>query len=164
MKIVKGSKIHLLFIGFAVVLGIIIFTRINCQKGGVSKKDRKAESLFMKVKDRELKSLLAKPKEYNVTMSTVRNQDMSQMQIDFQTKEEFVGSKVLNVMQEQGAFDGLLKTQDKYNKKIERIDQRIENYQQQLKKDPGNEQLKKGIVNLYHMRSILINLEEAVVQ
>ena len=84
------------------------------------------------------------------------------MQWDYQTKSTVVKSKIVETIEHNQNFKGVQETSSQYEMRLERIDDRIKFYQNQLDNDPKNAELISQINGLQHMRSIVVNLKDAV--
>ncbi len=83
---------------------------------------------------------------------------------DSNTKMILGGTDIIGRMDASGAFKGNKKTSIQFQKQIERIDGRIEEYRVKVENDPGDDAARQKLQSLYMLRATVGSLEGVVVK
>ena len=164
--ILSRQKLVIIISIVLVILGLMygaqqIIDRMT--KTGKVRSPEKISEPLVEIKDKKLLKRIANPKKYNIAVSTSKNVEQSQMQWDYETKQIIKKSKILADSKENEVFVDALKTRQKYEERVARIDQRIESAKEALEKSPNDDELIAGLNDLYQMRSMVTTLEDVIV-
>ena len=87
----------------------------------------------------------------------------SQLYWDSTMRKTLRQSDTINRMSQGNAFKETRTTPEQFQKKLQRIDGRIREYEQRVHNNPGDDYARQKLQDLYMMKSSVSNLEEAVV-
>lgn len=165
----KLSKNHIFIIASAVIVtlfALIFIIHSNIERD-LLKHRQKDWGIVGKPSviqsDKALLKRISNPGKFNIISTKTSQADQSQILWDYQTKSAVVKSKIVETLEENQNFKGVQEDSSHYAMRLERIDARIKFYQNQLDADPKNEELISQINDLQHMRSIVLNLKDAVI-
>lgn len=167
----------ILFIGFVgVILFFVIFrvinksveNQINTQIQDIDVASlpvqKPAPPAPVRKEKQQKRSLNAdNPEDYHITPQRRSRLFKNQRYWDVITKRAVEQSDVIERMEEGRIFKGVQMTPAQFEKQLQRIDGRIQEYKRTVHNDPNNEYARRKLQSLYMLKSTVGALEEAVV-
>ncbi|MBN1870051.1 MAG: hypothetical protein JW847_05710 [Candidatus Omnitrophica bacterium] len=128
-----------------------------------------AAAELKKTREEEIKEEKKIVEDNKLTPETIKVQKESVLQEnqyywDANTKAILDKTDILERMDETGVFEGNMRTPEQFKLQIQRIDERIREYEQRVQNDPGDDSAHQKLRNLYMLRATVSGLEETVVE
>ena len=103
------------------------------------------------------------PAKYGIVVQKQEDLPRNQTQWDLHMKKVLVQSKALESMEGKKAFDGVKKTPQEFQQRVQLIDERIKNYEKMVQDDPSNESAQEKLQTLYMLKSTLTVMQDKII-
>jgi hypothetical protein len=162
-----GAGVGLLFIAAVFIINRSIEHRLEVQiqanKGKVVSQPSEAASEPVKLE--ESRPLIASELSgYQIIPQRLNRMTSNQRYWDTTTKKAVEASGVFARMEQGGTFKGATMTPVQFQRQLQRIDGRIEEYEQIVSREPDNAYAQKKLNDLYMLKSSMDALKKNMVE